>query len=311
MKSKSKKGYIEIKYLLGIILMLLLLLTFLPYFSNYKNKFKEKAYSNLCNQYIELHLFSKKGVVEADLDNFPCETQEIMINASKKHDIMKEVSDGMIKCTNSYHRGEKELFGGNTTDPIRFCAACYKTSFKEKDVNISAMEFLSYQSVSKASSGEKILEIVADKNFSDNFVDKRGTNEGAKGSGTVAINTNKEYLTLFIYDKKIAPSRFERIITAVTVGAVVGTVTAIVIVASGGSAIPVVAGIFAAEAGAAAGGILGGGIAYYATHNSQDGSKWISSMRFEEFNSTNLKNLNCSVIVGIQEPGITNKPIDE
>jgi len=77
------------------------------------------------------------------------------------------------------------------------------------------------------------------------------------------------------------------------------------------TAVPVLTALTATQAVAVGGGLAGGYIGYLVHHDGQDGAVWISDMKLVEFNSQNLEALNCDVIVGLQEPGITTRPIDD
>ena len=308
----NKKGYLDLKYMMGIIMgMLLLFVFFSSFFVNYKQEFEQKAYSETCNQYIKLHLFGKRGILEVNLDDFPCKTENVLIEVGSDYELMKDVSNKVVECTNSYYRGKEEMFTGEKGNEIKFCGVCHNINFDNPNKTISTIEWLSFQSTAKHESGESFLEILATKDFSEGFIDNLEQNKASAGHDMVAIDTSEEYVTVFTYDKKEAPSRFEKIVKGAAIGAAVGAVGAVVIIATGGSATPIVAGIIAAKIAAGTGAFVGGGIAYQVSHTSQNGDVWISEARLEEFNSTNLKELECDVIIGMQEPGITSMPYDE
>jgi len=310
--NRNKRGYLSTQYIVGIVMGLMLLLVFFSsFFVNYKQEFEQKAYSDVCNLYIKTHLFGKRGIIEANLDDFPCPTEDVLVEVGSDYELMKDVSNKMVECTNSYYRGKEEMFTGEKGEEIKFCGVCHKIKFDDYSKQIPTIEWLSFQSTAKHESGEPFLEILATKDFSEGFMDNLEQNKASIGHDMVALDTSKEYVTVFTYDKKEAPSRFEKIVKGAAIGVAVGTVGAIVIIASGGTATPLVAGIIATKAAALAGGVIGGGATYQLTHTSQNGDVWVSEVRLEEFNSENLKNLKCDVIVGMQEPGITSMPYEE
>ncbi len=303
----SKKGYLQITYLMMIVIMLLVIFAFSAFFYKYKNKFEEKAYSDACNQYLQLHLFSKKGMFDVDLDNFPCKTEDVIISIDEtksdglqKYDVMQGVSEKMVACSNTYYRGEQELF---TSDEERFCAACHKIKFTDNDLKISGLEWLSFQSTIKDDNGEKFLEILGGKDYSQGYIKNQDIFESSFSSSidSTMIDTSKEYLSVFIYDKKDSPELWQKYAAGAGIGATVCAVGGVVLIATGVMA-PAGLGLLAV-----AGGAAGGGISYAAFHESQDGDVWVSNFELVEFNEKNLEDLGCTYIVGMQEPGITSR----
>lgn len=305
------------------VFVLIVIVVFSSFFYRYREAYTVKAYSDVCNEYIRAHMIGKKTIINPNLDNFPCKTESIIISSDKdslgmkKYEIMESISEYMLRCYNSYYRGERELFTGSAGESTKFCSACYKLSFEDNSISISADELISFHSSTRSSSGERYLDIFSFKEFSTAYsklseVDKSNFNEPA-------ILTDREYLVVFTYNKTepLNLNFWQDLIKNTRTAAIYGGIIVVggaIIYLSAGTATPGVIAVSGTVLAAAKTGIVGGAAVgaigtgvTYVKRGSFNQVAWLSTIELVEFNPENLEDLQCEQIVGMQEPGITQR----
>ena len=261
-------------------------------------------------------MFGKKSIIVTDVNDIPCKAEKVTIEGDLKYDILKGVSDNMVKCYNSYFRGEEEMFSGIVGENVTFCAVCYKMDYENKDIEIDMFELMEFQHL-KSTRKETYMEILGSKIFANEFGLKLDELESDDRLKIIALDTSKESIVVFKYIKTEA-SKLSNIPFGVgaAAGAATGAAMAAVaitavgawVVFSGGSALVVLAAASSAfPLATGAGGLIGGYMGYQSAWINVDGDVWFPSIHVVEFNQENLKALGCERIVGVNEPGITTR----
>jgi hypothetical protein len=296
------------EFLIIAILSLVALLIFFVFLGKMNDIFQEKAYDDVCNQYIKMNMLANKALLDANSQNFPCKTQYLTVTSKLKYDIMKNVSDSLVRCYNSFYRGNENLFSAESGKFTRFCTACYHINFTEHNIKITNEELLSFQGL-KAGSNEKYADVLAQglkgvdvSEFEDFTKDSEAKKLIRDNLNAVVIDTSKDYAIVFVYDKKEAPTLLEKVLKGAVAGATVVVVGTAVVV-SGGTALTFIVPL------ASVGAISGGTITYAVYKKSNNGASWVAQIKAVPMEANALGDLKCDKILGIQEPGITNSGV--
>lgn len=317
----SRRSWGDIKFFMGLLVAIIFLVVIAVFFlAPFKDIYREKTFDAVCQQTIKAHMLGKKTIVGENLKEFPCKPKKVTIKGNRKYDVLKGSADNQVRCTNSFFRGQENLFNGTVGEYTSFCVPCYIQDFENKGITASVFEKMDFEMLN-ANRNEKYIEIFAGKGAAKDFLAKRETlMRDEKLRNTVAIDTSKEYLVLFRY-KKLQKSEIDNILdseigsalTGSVAGALVGVGLVVGIgvftVATGGAGLFLVAGALsvAVPLAAAGGGIAGGYVGYTVFYSDDSGDVWTASIENVEFTPENLENLGCDRIIGMAEQGITQK----
>ncbi|MBU1004274.1 MAG: hypothetical protein KJ561_00440 [Nanoarchaeota archaeon] len=310
MKPKSKKAGMQ-AYVIGLLLFLILLITFSTIYYQIKGKIVEGSLREVrranVNQHATAHI---AGLDFSSTLAFPIIKKEV-----KKGDEMKESSRALVEDWSDLGNGKKELFSADT-DKIVYCVPGHYLMFKDKSQKILPSDFLKYQETHTVSQvgaagitgdsnsyiNEYITGYSTNKELFEKEMkevrDKLGTeritvlNEKDIGENAelirYVINTQSDYTTVFVYMKK---GYWMKWLTAIA-GAGGGTAAAGVIgiifvpLTAGGSLI--ISGI--ALGGGALGGIIGYGM------GSDKSADWDTGIFLVPNKADLIKDLKCNVL---------------
>jgi hypothetical protein len=271
----SKKAFsLPPWFMIVLVLSLVFIVIFMVFISSAGDQYKNKAYNDICNNWIRYAIFGSTLNLNLNSDESPCHSQDITITGKQKMDIITEVLDKKVACYNSYFRGESEIFKPDN-NLNKYCAVCYKLNFTEKDIIFSGLDYLLAQEMRK-NRVESYIDIFAPKDFSEKYFRKEGYKNDFIKSNSIAlnkeaINTSNEYLVVFTYHKA-KPGILDRVLNRIL--------------------LPDLDAYYFIE----------DYIGFINYHNAKDYTEGIFLV---EFKSENLVALECQTIVGIQQPGIT------
>ena len=290
---KNKKA-LAIKFIVAILVVLVIMIIMLLFETRAGEIYKNLVNKNVCKASIQAQrLTSFKNIALPSDINCPMNRKEIP--SDKPEQIKAEFAKRYADVCNEFGQGTLNLFGKEETT---FCVIRDKISFKHKGIVID--DFAEYLAkTDMPGKGVKYIE------FCSGFKTKRANNifgdmELAQFE-EVPIDTNKEYVIIFVYPKGeeevkevisflAGTSEFHK---TMYIGAALIVGGGLLIYTGAGSVLGVpltIAGKLIAGGGL---GIAGfGGILNYFT-NPDIKMEWVSFFLIREFNEEELKKLPC------------------
>ena len=312
-------------FVMWMLLSLVTLLVLFNFISASGNVYQNNAFDTICNDYLRVDMMSNQ-FTGFTADAYPCRTTDITIQGSV-YDAMRETSDALVSCYNTFFRGEEELFP-RTREAVNFCAVCHHISY-DLPQDINGWELLLFQENTKLNSRETYLQaldpskrLIRFDAFSlsnplvlreDGEVMSATDNELVEFLSSLRehdVKADGSYVTLFMYNKTSGMSGLEfasALGISTGAGAAIGLGAAVIggiaIVGTGGLALTVI--IPAAAAVAVPVGGVAGGVVGYQVLKSTPGSQWTASVNLVQADALDLQALGCESVIGVQEPGIT------
>jgi len=290
---RNKKA-LAIKAIAAIIIILVIMVVMVLFETRIGELYKNLVNKNICKTSIQVQrLTSFKNIALPSDINCPMKRKEIP--SGKPEQIKAEFAKRYADVCNEFGQGTLNLFGKEETT---FCVIRDKISFKHKGIVIDDFaEYLTKTDV--PGKGVKYTE------FCSGFKTKRANNifgdMELKQLGNFPIDTNKEYVIIFVYPKGEEEVKEVISFLAGTSEAHKAMYLGVALVVGGGILIHTgagsVLGVPLTIAGKLiAGGGLGiagfGGILNYFT-NPDIKMEWASFFLIREFNAEELKKLPC------------------
>ncbi|MCB9358633.1 hypothetical protein H6503_01755 [Candidatus Woesearchaeota archaeon] len=251
----------------GLVLMLVAIVILIGFLSKAGNVLDEKAFDKACNDYIKYSILSAKFGFNSDLGDAPCRTEEILIDGDSDFDIMNKVLERQAACFNSFDRGNSELLKFSNMQDITFCSVCSELTFSDKNFKMDGHDYVSFLGL-KSRSGERYVDILAPVTFASSY--ETGTWRADASLDATIIDGSKKYITVMRYEKKTGA--FWRWFKTMK-----------------------------AKDDSEEFMLLGKITGFQTVHDDYN-----VALLLAEFDSSTLKQMECDVILGIQQPGITS-----
>ena len=316
---KSKAAFIVTQSLVVISTIVIVFILLMYNLHPIKLAITDILINTNCKRSVKAHtLMNVQGINIVQELNCPTKYKTITGDEEK---IKEAIAEEMWTCWDNFGRGQYELFEASKE---KFCVVCSVISFDERARNrVVEVQGISEYIASKKVFGDRSLfERMTGKMLDDIKIDKgrsggagatgifgdgtestsQGTTEG-NADGMYAdveykINTNKDYAVVFTYAKEDFWSRGKRVLIWTTVGFAVGAIAGIVIIATAGTAAPVLIGVGilipTLAAGGAAGGLFSDTPDAEGAQQKGQSSLWIPGLILVENNKT--KELECTYL---------------
>lgn len=314
---KNKKAESK-DFMIKLIIVLVLLVVFSSIYFYIKGYFIEGTIREIRIQNVKNHANAHiRGIDVSSELNFPIIREEI-----EKGEELEVSSRALVHDWSDLLKAEKELFP-TESEKVVYCVPGHYLKFKAKDQKISAREYVEYQNEHTVNeiktrhvmgdTNVKIAEYLTghttDKSIFEDEV--KTLKEELKDHQDVtiinnieffkqteelkeeyAINTEYDYMTVFVYMKKGYWAKWLSSVFGTGIGIATGTTLGIVLVpfTGGGSLIISAAIIGGAAVGGTAGGIIG-----YKT-GSDRSADWDAGIFLLPNKAEVLKDLGCNVI---------------
>lgn len=322
LKLISKKSIADNYKLIGVIGIILFIVVFSFYLLTFKDVYTDRAFSQECNEYIKVHMMGKAQIfgqnVDTHMEEFPCKTEEYTVKSNSQFEILKQVSDKMVSCYNTFYRGNHDLFNAKEANKQEtFCAVCYNINFTDKTQKVDMQTMMRFQGLN-GNSKEKYMDMLGGKDFRESFM-RGGYAADTKSKmdeylKKIVLDTSSNYIIIFRYQKMEIKSvensmndYFKQIVGGGVIGMIIPAATIVILAAvtviSGGTALALI--IPAIAIGGVAGAYWG-----YSNIKASDinpNTVWSSQIMLAKFDPAELSKMQCDTMMGIQEPGITNK----
>lgn len=269
MASTMKKATsLPLWMMVSIILAIVMLLGMFNFLWAADKAYKNKAYSEECNNWIKFYMMGNKFFT-LDRDESPCKAEQYTVQGKSEFEMLSDVMEKQIGCYNSYQRGDREMFKEVSGD-ITFCAVCYEINFTTKGKKIDALKYLDAYKL-RADDNSVYMYAFAPNDFAQNFLDDSSFSENFEANALLketAIDTDKKYVTIFVYGKgkdDIMASRQGRISIA-------------------------------------KGAFFVNGLNGFSKYNEKG---YTAALLLAELAPSVLSEITCDEIIGIQQPGIT------
>ncbi len=237
--TKMRKGEIEIKTIVFIILLVIVFLALLMF--PIKSIFSEILSNQNCKNSVKAATIGNVQGMDI-IKEINCPTQDITLKGNEE-ELKRKIIEEMWTCWDNFGRGEYELFSASTE---KFCVVCSNLEFdrtvKEKEIEIK--DFSDYIKSKGVLQGGTLIEKMLDLQHEELRYDPNNELEI-----DYTINTQKDYAVVFTYAKEDFWSKGKK---AVVWGTAAGTVTGIVLIATGVGS-PAGIAVLAATAGVAGG----------------------------------------------------------
>ncbi|MBT7903487.1 hypothetical protein HN587_06510 [Candidatus Woesearchaeota archaeon] len=295
---KFKKAQISLKLLKSLVIAIMGLLLLLGIIFLVKGGSEDIQYNTRCKSSVQSHA----RMISLDLDDQPgneidCPTKYLTLKGSKEAQLKKEFANEIFYCWNNFGEGKLQLF--SATDD-KFCVVCSVISFQKKDLQLERFD--------KFLQTKKIPVKIRDRRYtyaeyvSGGHQTNTGVVDNTGQPDNTFLDTSKTYAVLFTYFKESYWSKLKGALWGAGIAMAAIIVVGVVIVATGGSAAPLVAlvltkaGSLATAAIVVSGGAAGASAVDGNTLTS--GADWDARLIITEWNAQDIAKFKCNSLEG-------------